>query len=127
MEADGVSDVVPFVNPLLADDDLDSVRADDFNVDAVIVANLHHHLALDHHVDAAVVVVPRHVVVVDRLPDDGACPLNQFDFYAHGEQGSYSDTTLPLPDGVMEMIWAQNRQNEYDDYSADTTYDHNEY
>ena len=43
---------------------------DDFNVDAVIGANLHHRLAPDRHVDAAVVVVSCPVVVVDRLPDD---------------------------------------------------------
>ena len=61
-EADGVSEVVPFADPPLADDDLDSVRANDYNVDAVIGDNLHHHLAPDHHVDAAVVVVPRPVV-----------------------------------------------------------------
>ena len=106
---------------------MNSVRAEDLNVDANIGVNLDPHLAPDCHVDAAVGVVPCPPVVVYQLPDDGVCLLNQFDFYAHGEQGSYSDTTLPLPDGVMEMIWAQNRQNEYDDYSADTTYDHNGY
>ena len=46
----------------LADDDLDSVRANDFNVDAVIGDSLHHHLTPDHHVDAAVVVAPCPVV-----------------------------------------------------------------
>ena len=89
---------------------MDSVRANDFNVDAVIGANLHHYLAPDRHVDAAVGVVPRPLVVVDRLPNDGVRPQNQFDFHAHGEQGSYSETTVPLPDGVMEMIWAQSAE-----------------
>ena len=106
---------------------MDSVHADDLNVNAVIGVNLHHHLALDRHVDVAVGVVPCPPVVVDRLPDDGVCPLSQFVFYAFGEQGSYSDTTLSLPDGIMETIWAQNWQNEHDDYSADTDYNHNGY
>ena len=86
----------------------------------------HPHLPTDWHVDAAVGVVPCPVVVIDRLPNDVACPLNQFDFYNPGELGSHSDTTIPLANYVMEM-WAQNRQNKHDNYSANTTYDHNRY
>ena len=79
----------------------------------------------DDVMDAAVGVVPRPVVVVDQLPNDVARPLNQFDFYNPGELGSYSNITVPLADYVMEM-WARNYQNEFDDYSAGATYEHNE-
>ena len=125
-EADAVSCVVPLPIPL-ANDDMNSVRAEDLNVDANIGVNLDPHLAPDCHVDVAVGVVSHSPVVVDQLPDYGVCLHSQFDLYAFGEQVSYSDTTLPLPNDVMEMIWAPNWQNEYDDYSADIDYDHNGY
>ena len=65
----------------------------------------------------------------------------QFNHFGFGEPGSFSDTTVPLPDGFMEAMLTENRaQNEHvlhgfyladtvqnDNvshgcYSADTTY-----
>ena len=75
--------------------------------------------------DAAVGGAIRPVAIVDRLPNEADRPLNQFDFYNPAEVGSFSDTTVPLADNVRER-WAREVQEEFDAYSADTTYEIND-
>ena len=69
--------------------------------------------------------MPRPVAIVGRLPNDVYCSLNQFDFYNPAEVGSYSNTTVSLADYVRER-WARDVQNEFDAYSAETTYENND-
>ena len=75
--------------------------------------------------DAAVGGAIRPVAIVDRLPIEADRPLNQFDFYNPAEVGSFSDTTVPLAENVRER-WAREVQEEFDAYSADTTYEIND-
>ena len=65
------------------------------------------------------------MVIVDRLPDEVDRPLNQFDFYNPAKVGSYSVTTVPLADYVRDR-WAGEVQDEFDAYSAETTYEIND-
>ena len=65
------------------------------------------------------------MAIVDRLPNEADCPLNQINFYNPAKVGSYSDTTVPLAENVRER-WAREVQEEFDAYSADTTYEIND-
>ena len=96
-EADEVSVVAPIADPPLAD--------------------------VVH--DAAVGAAIRPVAIVDWLPNEADRPLNQFDFYNPAEIGSYLDTTVPLADNVRERC-AREVQEEFDAYSAETTYEIND-
>ena len=70
--------------------------------------------------------------VGDRCPGVGDC-CPAVDFYAFGEQGNYSDTTVLLPDGWIEMLGAQNYPDrnvlaeDHGYYSAETDVDPNYY
>ena len=63
--------------------------------------------------------------VGDRCPGVGDC-CPAVDFYAFGEQGNYSDTADPLPDGWVEMLRASNYPD-HPYYSAKTDVDPNQY
>ena len=125
-DVDGVSDVILYANLPINDDNTDSVGNDNLNIDGIIGANLHPPHVPDRQVDVAVGVALHPPVVVDQLPDVGNRPP-PFDLYAFGVQGSYSDTTVPLPDRFMARMWAQNNTDEHGYYSVDTNYDHNGY
>ena len=103
-DVEGVDDAVFYSDPNIDDDETESFGDDNLNTEGFEDAILHRPPNIeDNWIDLAEGAGIRRPGVVDHRPTVGDC-CSAFDSYAFREQGNYSDTTAPLPDGWMEML-----------------------
>ena len=126
VDVDQVDDAVLYPDPNIDHDDIESFGDDNSNVGGIQAANFHPPNVEDGQVDLAVGVALLPPAAVDHLPDvgDHQPPV---DVYAFGEQSSFLDTTVPLPDGWIERTRAKHIHEEHGHYSDETDYDCNSY
>ena len=135
-DVEQVDNAVSYPGPNIDDDKTKTFDDDISNVEGFKYAVFYCPPNLDDdQMDLAGGVGVRCPVVGDHRPIvRNRCPA--FDLYAFGEQGNYSDTTVPLLDGWMEMLRASNYPDhhvhgvlaeEHGYYSAETDVDPNYY
>ena len=121
-----VDDAVTYPHPNIDDDDTKSFSDENSNVEGIEGAILRPPTVEDCWVDLAVGVNVCPPAAVDHWLDVGD-RRPPFDLYAFGEQGNFSNIIVPLPDGWIGMIRAQDYPEVHGYYSAETDDDHYQY